>query len=375
MTPYKPKGRHKWMVRLPRRHGGWRAVSTGNQLKHVAKAMERMLHQLGRQGERAWDLLEAVNRPTNEPGPRITMGQLYDAFNQGSKGLARLRAELADVDLAEHIGAWDRYLTGRISPGERVRYRAMLDRFRPAKGTWMASTVTTADCERWLSGLAHGPATKRKYFAALASFFGYLADVVKVIAANPMDGLTPPPAPEPRVEFYDLDEVIRIVQGSEEPYRGLFALLYGTGIEVTCALGLQRRDVDLRTLEIRARGTKTHNRDRVAVLAEWATPYVERACLGKLPDAPLFPGLDRWKASKSHKRTVEALGLRPLRVHEARDHWAVRMIRAGTPIELIARQLGHVNAVMALRVYGRFIPTSEERRGWDQVATTREARK
>jgi len=368
VTPYRPKERAHWMVRVPLRQGGWRAMSTGNRLKHVATQMEKMLRELGRQGERAWDLLGAVT------DRRLSLGRLYDAWREGRAGLDRLRLELADVDLAEHVGAWDRWMTGRVSEGERARYRVMLDGFRPAKGRWMASTVTTGDCERWLSALPVGPATKRKYHAALASFFGYLV-AVRVLTRSPMEGLTPPPAPAPRVEYYDLDEVVRIVQASEEPYRSLFALLYGTGIEVTCALGLLRRDVDLRTLEIRARGTKTHNRDRVAVLAEWAVPYVERRCATQLPDAPLYPSLSRWQASKAHRATVEALKLRVLRLHEARDHWAVRMIRAGTPIELVARQLGHVNAVMALRVYGRFLPTAEERRGWDQVATTREAKK
>ena len=202
-----------------------------------------------------------------------------------------------------------------------------------------------------------------------------IEDLEKAIATNPLLGFGPPPAPDPRVEFYDLDEVIRIVQTSEEPFSALYAVFYGAGIEQSCALDLRRRDVTLTTREIRARGTKTHNRDRMVTLARNGpcptsngpvlTSCLTRHCFRDSTDGP-------WPSTKA---VATRLGLRVLRVHEARDHWAVRMIRAGTPIEIVARQLGHANAVMALKVYGRFVPTREERQAWEERAGKQEMKR
>ncbi len=44
------------------------------------------------------------------------------------------------------------------------------------------------------------------------------------------------------------------------------------------------------------------------------------------------------------------------------------MVRAGMPLELVARQLGHRDVVMVARVYGRFVPTSQERDRWEGIA-------
>lgn len=54
---------------------------------------------------------------------------------------------------------------------------------------------------------------------------------------------------------------------------------------------------------------------------------------------------------------------------DSRHHWAVRMVRAGMPLELVARQLGHRDVVMAAKVYARFVPTHQERDRWELAAS------
>src|SRR5436190_22100118 len=99
---------------------------------------------------------------------------------------------------------------------------------------------------------------------------------------------SPGEAVQPRVRFLDEPDLIRLAKAHEEPFRTLSALLAGTGIEVSVALGLRRRDVDTLTREIRAAGTKTYSRDRVVRVADWAWPYVENRCSAMHPDAYLF---------------------------------------------------------------------------------------
>jgi integrase len=56
-------------------------------------------------------------------------------------------------------------------------------------------------------------------------------------------------------------------------------------------------------------------------------------------------------------------------LHCARDHWAVRAARAGTPIAVIQTQLGHGSPVLTLTKYGRFLPSAADRQKWEEAAT------
>ncbi|HEX6966290.1 MAG TPA: hypothetical protein VF166_10860 [Gemmatimonadaceae bacterium] len=51
-----------------------------------------------------------------------------------------------------------------------------------------------------------------------------------------------------------------------------------------------------------------------------------------------------------------------------------RAARAGTPPQVIARQLGHVNAVLVLKVYAQFFPNSDERDRWERKAAELDAK-
>jgi hypothetical protein len=111
---------------------------------------------------------------------------------------------------------------------------------------------------------------------------------------NPMDDVDAPPEKRPPIKFYELDAVERIVGAqASEPLRVLFTLLYGTGIEISTALRLTRADVSLGTREIRAAGTKAHTRHRVAIVAEWAWPAIERYVRSMLPHAAVPAELAR----------------------------------------------------------------------------------
>jgi integrase len=60
-------------------------------------------------------------------------------------------------------------------------------------------------------------------------------------------------------------------------------------------------------------------------------------------------------------------------LHCARDYWAVRAARAGTPIAVIQAQLGHGSPMLTLTKYGRFLPSATDRAKWEAEATRYEA--
>jgi integrase len=98
---------------------------------------------------------------------------------------------------------------------------------------------------------------------------------------------------------------------------------------------------------------RPHTRDRVVRVAEWAWPYLQQHLASLTPGERLVRGLNRWQVGDAHRARLTALGLPHHRVHDSRHFYAIRAIRAGTPYELVARQLGHADIAMVAKVYGR----------------------
>ena len=74
-----------------------------------------------------------------------------------------------------------------------------------------------------------------------------------------------------------------------------------------------------------------------------------------------------------HRERLRVLGLPHHRLHAARHFYAIRAVRAGTPYELVARQLGHADVQMVATIYGRYAPRSDERDRWEKIAAAQDA--
>lgn len=366
MSPFRPKGRTIWRLKVPNRHGGWADKSTGTRDKLTANAMERMVRDLGPQGKREWDLLDAVH------DGRVSLGDLFDAHRMGD--LQGLRARLDDVDLRPLIARWEAAETARGKAENAKRYRVHVESLAGTSGPWLRSSFTAEAVDRWFSALTGADNTRRRYHAALSSFTAYLQRF-GVLKDSPLEAVARPPVPILPIAFLDLPDVLRVVRAAPEPYQTLFALVYGIGGDISPTLQVCRRDVDVHEREVRVPGEKSKSRDRIALVADWAWPWIEHRCRGLLPDAPLFPGLNRWTSSDVHRRVLKDLKLYRdgITLHAARHHWAVRAIRAGMPIEMVARQIGNLPTT-CLKHYGRFVPSSAERKRWEREAGKREKR-
>ncbi len=385
---YRRKHRQTLDVAVPTRTG-WIKRSTGTTDRATARAIERMLAQLGPSGTRAWDLLDAI------VAKRLGLGALFDAYRNGD--LDRLRARLTDVDLAAHIPSWEAWLTDQVKPTTADHYRAHLRTLIPDGQPFWRSALTGPAVARWLAARTAlvakrqrrqkasrrqpdpparpvSASTKRRYLAAVQSFVSYLREM-GTLTTNPLRDLQPPPSGPPRYQFLELSDVVRLIEGSVKPYQAIFALAYGAGLEVSAILAGIETDVSYPARAVRARGTKAWNRDRLAYIADWAWPFVERHLARLLPGERIFRGINRWKASDYHRERLRAFGLPPLRLHDCRHHWAVENLRTGVPVELLARQLGHHDATIVLKVYGRFMPHDVEWAYWRERLAERQASK
>jgi hypothetical protein len=72
--------------------------------------------------------------------------------------------------------------------------------------------------------------------------------------------------------------------------------------------------------------------------------------------------LDERNVSRSWdrlRRKAQLLGVRPLRLHDARHTFASLALAAGTNIAWVSSQLGHANPEITLRVYTHVIPDEQ----------------
>jgi integrase len=359
-VPFKRPNRSTWYVTL-RLPGGEVRRSCGTADRPTARSIERALREL--EQTREWELLNAV------VDGKISLGTLYDAVR--SKGLETLRVALSDVDLEPFVNEWARvHARTGVKSDTIAHYLHAVRSFMREGVPCFRSTFSKAALDKWLSVYPGSAGTRLKAHAAMSQFAKFLVRR-DVIGTNYMRDVQRPRVGPPRVRFLDESDMKRLAEAQDEPYRTLSALLGGSGVEVSVAMALRRRDVDVAHREVRAAGTKTHSRDRVVRVAEWAWPYLEARCVGLPPDVLLFSavGVDRWSARSAHHTACEALSIADYTQRDARHSYAVRAIRSGVPAEVVARQLGHANAVLVLKVYGRFAPNQQERDKWERVAS------
>jgi len=348
--------------------------------KALAQRISAMWESLAVE-HRAWDLLEPIlaapARPRVERAARL--GRLYDLWVSTRYNVAEVRRLLSDVDLEPFVEPWHTAHGRGVSVGYAEHVIVHVRWLLPAGEPCPLSRVTAAWLTERLAAYPGKRNTLRRVHSAWSLFFGHLTNVHGLFPANPMDAVSRPAEEKPPIAFYEMDEVKRIVEAQPTAERrALFAILYGTGIEVSTALRLTRADVWETTREIRAAGTKTHTRDRVAVVADWAWPIIQAHVRPMLPSARLFAA--EWKPYQvNHWQrwiVTEILKLpRRLKVHAARHHWAVMRLRAGVPLEVVRRQLGHSTPMLTLQTYGAFVPSGEDRAHWEKQVTKAEEKR
>lgn len=348
---------------------GWKQVCTLAREKKLATRIEAMWEELA-STHRAWNILERVL------DGRMAITALYDQWSATKGDVAEIRRRFQDVDLVALVPDWQKAYARDVAADTATLALAHVRTLLPEETRRMASTVTPSWLTEQLSNHRGKRNTRRKVHSSWSMFFDWCTRVKGLYTTNPMDKVDRPRLEESPLRFYELPVAQQIVEAQPSAARkALMALFYGSGIEVSTALRLNRTDLNPATREVRAAGTKAHSRDRVAMVAEWAWPLVWRHARTVLPNASLWPATwNRWTVSDWHRETVEALNLQHAHpLHCARHHWAVRQLRAGAPVAVVQAQLGHGSPTLTLKVYGRFMPSGVDRSKWEREASKYDA--
>jgi integrase len=282
------------------------------------------------------------------------------------RAIASVSARLDDVDLEPQVDIRLQRHGQNIAPDTVAHYRHVVRSLIAPGMPFPRSRFTIDVLDAWLASYPAGRSTRRKAHSAMSNFAKHLVRA-RIITTNPTRSIDAPPASAPRLRYLDVPDMKRLANYQPEPFCALSALLGGTGVEISVAVKLRRRDVDVPRREIRAAGTKTHSRDRIVRVAEWAWPYLEKRLASLRPNELFFPGIERWAASDAHRAACKLAEIEDYQLRDQRHSYAVRAARGGTPAELISRQLGHANAVLGLKIYGRFMPSQQDPDRWERM--------
>jgi len=273
----------------------------------------------------------------------------------------------------------DRYLlllaAGR-SPRTLDAYRrdlASLAEFRAGN----AGDATVEDLERWLAGMrAAGlaPSTLARRVSAVRAYFRHLI-LIGAKVENPAAAIKLPRRGRRLPRALSPTETERLIDAATGTTprtlrdRALVELLYGAGLRVSEAMGLEKNAVDLENRIVRVHGKG--GKERLVPLgrpaAEAARRYLAlgRPQLDRRYRPELFlnargGALTRAGAFLILRRLAERAGLEPERVHPhlLRHSFATHLLEGGADLRSVQEMLGHAD----LGTTERYTHISDRRR-------------
>lgn len=260
----------------------------------------------------------------------------------------------------------ERYLTylqdeRRYSPHTISGYRRELGRFEqflaPTFRGWDA--IKTHEITQFighLHTLRLQPRSIQRAISAVRSFFNYLVQS-DVIQSNPASAAVVPRGGKKLPKVLDPDQASALFV-SENPDtsprdgrdRALLELLYGSGLRLSEAIGLNIEDLDLKQgfARVVGKGNKERNaplgRLCIDALKDWLALHPN-----PLPEAPLFTGRGNNRISprtvQQRLKTigVHKLGTDQLHPHMLRHSFATHMLESSGDLRAVQELLGHAD--------------------------------
>lgn len=331
---FRQKVGHSYKVRVS--HGTKSAtLTTGTPDRVTAGHVVAFVKVM--KARRRWDVIDALL------AKRVALPLAYDAYETGT--LDTLLRELSSPDLDPLVTEWSKHANAKYVKQVRTLVRSS-ERFA-------ASDFTRTRISVHLANLRCSGSTKNRYRAALSVFCGWLVERGH-LGHNPVREVRAAKSNPAREAYHEREDAQTLVKNLPAPFNAIEAFM-ANGLERQVIARLSRKDVNLDRLTIDAHGSKTPHRNRVVRITEaWTVPFIRAHLATLMPNAPVLTvRLDR--VLDTHKRACKALKIPVTTLHDWRHTYAVNSLRDGMMAETVARQLGHRDAGLVHKIYGRFI--------------------
>ena len=292
-------------------------------------------------------------------GGRNSTAGVRQAGAKEERPMAKPRPDPAASD--PEVEGFLALLAARRAPKTVEAYRRDLR----ALGDWLGgppSKATHDDLERWLAELrAAGlsPATIARRVAAVRSFFRHLV-LLGARTDSPAAALELPRRRRKLPRTLSPAEAQRLIEAAAGSTprmmrdRALVELLYGAGLRVSEAVGLDRTGVDLERRLVRCTGKG--NKERVVPVGRHAVealrrylahgrPYLDKRHRPELFLNAQGGALTRAGAFLILRRLAGRAGLEPERVHPhlLRHSFATHLLEGGADLRSVQEMLGHAD--------------------------------
>jgi integrase len=296
--------------------------------------------------------------------------------------------------------AWERFEAGPLRSYKESTQTSHRFHFRtyvfPALGDYRLNAVEKEDVERLIHDMeekartsgrrlkAGGFGSREKTLRALQRFFSEMVANGRV-ARNPALGVKPGSRPAESLDgggqALEVGEVIVLLEATPEYWKPLVALLATSGLRISEAFGLRRRDLDLAggiatvrqtVVEVEGRQILTTPKSRASRRAVKLIPSVVSMLKSQVlpldPDVFVFaqprktgPLSRSWFNRRVLKPAAVRAGISPpVSAHDLRHTAGAIASKTGMHPMAVKEMMGHSSIKVTYDVYGHLFPTMHE---------------
>jgi len=244
------------------------------------------------------------------------------------------------------------------SPHTVDAYRRDLKNFIAQSGEMPLCDVQRRHVQDWMVAqhvAGRAPASLARRLSALRSMFDAAVRAGWCVI-NPTDGMTPPKLPKRLPRTLPAEQTALLMQPTDAVSdlrdAALLAVMYGCGLRVSEAVGLDLVDIDMQSAEIRVHGKG--GKERISPMAEGVcrlvSDYLElRHANADMHEQALF--LNRTGSRLSPRSVQRMLKQRALATgadttvtpHRLRHSFATHLLAGGVDMRAIQELLGHAS--------------------------------
>lgn len=261
---------------------------------------------------------------------------------------------------------------------------------RPAFGKSKVASLTPAQLRHWRAGLAKAAprlrtksdekqkhrdgaderarkSTANRILTTLKAMLNHAFDEEKVASNKPWGRRLKPfeSADAARVRYLTIAEAKRLINACEEDFRRLVqgALFTGGRYGQVAALKVSDFNAAVGTIDFRSRKGRGKEKSYSCVLNDEGIKFFRQACAGRAGSALIFTKTNGEPWDKSHQARPMAeacarASIKPeIGFHGLRHTWASLAVMNGTPLMVVAKNLGHSDTRMVEKHYGHLAPS------------------